>query len=193
MVEHDFHAFVSRANLRQTEVERLLEVIDGKDVVTADTCWIVGGSVRRAVEGVESHADFDVYGTAEGIAAIRERLTRSGFEIKLVRGKHTLFKRDTFRVDVSERVHYASPEACLGNFDFTICQFAAFYRGDNLRLMHGDFSLLDLAHRTLMPNEPGIENWARVLHRVRKYHRQGFEITPLALEGFVRIARGGVR
>lgn len=192
MIEHSFSAFVSRASLRLTEVESFLETIDGADIVTADKCWIVGGSVRRAVEGIESRADLDLYGTADGIAALRERLTKTGFEIRLVRGKHTLFKRDTIRVDVSERVHYPSPEACLANFDFTICQFAAFYRRGELRLMHGDFSVLDLGHRTLMPNASGVEDWFRVLRRVRKYHGQGFEITPQALEEFVRIARGDV-
>lgn len=190
MITADFDAVVARSQRLPTELHAIIEFI-GADVLGPGGSWITGGTVRRAIEAVESDADIDIYSaTPEARDIIRERLRARDAQRVWGNDVNELFKGPTgWRFDVSSRVFAGDLSTCLEGFDYTICQFGVWCEGGRVNLMCGLNSLHDLLHRALMPNEGGVYSLDMLMRRSRKYHAQGFAITPASLAEYTRILR----
>jgi len=198
VIEASFVSLCRRYDRLPTEVECVAEAI-GRDVLTRGKAWICGGSVRRAITGQESRADIDIYTTGDAAAdEVADALLKAGFErVKSVR-KNTVFRSaDAKRfgravlIDLSRRVFHPSPEECINSFDYTICQFALFYDGDDLKVIHTVEAIHDLINGVLMPVPDGIKSGEQMrlsLMRATKYFNQGFIITPQALATMAEIS-----
>ena len=187
MIETSFEAVASRSQRTPTDLQRFAKFI-GPDILKRDGSWIVGGTVRRALEAVESHADIDIYSaTPEARDETRNRLKWTRFEFQREQNQCEVWRRENWRVDLSGRIFCEAPEKWIA--DYTICQFVVFYDGDDLRLMYGEHSMHDLMHRLLMPQEAGVYSLDKLTMRARKYHHQGFVITPQSMAEMARIIR----
>ena len=138
-----------------------------------DGPWIVGGSVRRLLDGLPQTSDVDVgFRDAEQLAAFVARLTAAGFkqtgETPEYVGLSGKIGDATMAVQALRVTFGARPEDVIDAFDFTICQFAF----DGTDLVCGDFSLYDLARKRLAIHR--ITYAASTVRRMLKYGRQGY-------------------
>lgn len=149
-----------------------------------DGPWVAGGSVRRYVSGLP-HSDFDVFfRDGEQHQAFIERIRR---EAKVIEERNTN-TNTTFIIRINEPTanllatgkpidimvqairhqFYATPEAVIDSFDFTLCQWIT----DGEELVVGEFTLWDTARRRLALHNVTLA--VSTLRRILKYSNQGF-------------------
>jgi hypothetical protein len=136
--------------------------------------WLVGGSVRRLLLGMDQDSDFDVaFPDAKMLEKRSGYLQALGFKVTRETDEHMqiegmLENRKT--VIQLLRVAYApKPEGVLDTFDFTICQFAF----DGTELVCGPYSLWDLGRKRLAIHR--VTFAASTVRRFMKYSKQGFK------------------
>lgn len=170
--------------------------------------WVAGGSVRRYVCALP-HSDFDVFfATQEQHQLFLDRIRR---EAKVISERNTAtnttfvvripdphqhfvpsllndkqMEPATIEVTIQAIRHafYASPEAVINTFDFTMCQWVT--DGDELAV--GEFTLWDTARKRLALHEVTLA--VSTLRRVLKYSSQGFTAcTGMLTDLLERVAR----
>lgn len=188
MILSDFRATVARYTPTLPIVATVADEL--RDTLARDRSWIVGGSIRRALCGEDAHADIDIYSaSAEAMDACANAAMKAGFLYEREVNHNHVLRRGKTVLDFSKRVFEPTADACIARFDYTICQFALFFEGDTLTMLHTPEAVYDLMNGTLMPVAAGCANLDLALRRARKYYRQGFAITPNTLSEFVSITK----
>jgi hypothetical protein len=156
--------------------------------VSAQGPWLAGGSIRRLISRQPQDSDFDFFfRDQEQFDAFCERMkslgakrtSESDFNVtfRLPAAEPKPVEDNVFegggpelKVQAIRIQFYATLEASVESFDFSICQFGF----DGERLVLGDWSLFDLASKRLVPGK--LSYGTASLRRVIKYTRQGFTI-----------------
>ena len=148
-------------------------------------------SARRALCGEVARADIDIQAAdKDRLFASIERAVAKGFGDRREVNQNIVLRQGPAVLDFSKRAFYPTADECIAHHDFTVCQFALFFEGGTLTMLHTTEAVYDLMNNVLMPVEAGVmaEKLSKALRRSRKYARQGFSITPETLAQFVSIA-----
>ncbi len=149
--------------------------------------WMAGGSIIKLILGRDlDNSDLDVFlskGYNEGgghFKDLDERLTRiapkpkrrsSAYGMPRVETSYAFtYQTDIGKLQLIHRAHYESPHELLGDFDFTICQFAT----DGITIAFPEQAIEDLNNRRLR-----LHMVSRIhISRFHKYTSLGFVPIP---------------
>ena len=165
MIRASIESFVLRRGIKDTISEH------GKLIgLNSDGPWLVGGSVRRFLQGEEQDSDLDVAFKNEGqVQETANRLLSSGWKKDRENEKYIQFKDESGKVIQLLRLNYfGTPEEAIDAFDFTICMAA--YDGHDIVL--GDLTLYDLGRKRLVLHR--LTYGTATISRLVKYARQGY-------------------
>jgi hypothetical protein len=133
-------------------------------------CWIAGGSLRDYFMGIPVNTDYDLFFPNE------EEYNNAIKLFNILNAKcvwesdnGAKYEHGAKTFDLIKKF-FPSPQACIDEFDFTICMFAV----DSEKVYHGETSFIDLAKRQLMVNK--ITYPGSTLSRAFRYHKKGFII-----------------
>jgi hypothetical protein len=150
--------------------------------------WVAGGAIRRTVMGTALASDVDFFfANAEQYTQFCDAMkVRGAWKRSDTAHATTFVLPSTVPKSVGENeftpagpelivqavklAWYASPEAVIDSFDFTICQFCF----DGTHVICGEYALWDLGRNRLVPHR--ISFATATLRRLLKYTRQGFRI-----------------
>lgn len=128
-------------------------------------CWLAGGIVRDSVLGAKA-SDADVFGkNSEAWQSFLDANQRG----KVSRAP----KMWSFKAELPVQIilrEYASIEACLDSFDYTICQFAF----DGEFAWATEAALVDTFRRRLVVHKITKEFALDSLRRAQKYIKKGY-------------------
>lgn len=172
----DIREFLARSTDRDFEETTLAKVLAGLPPLSPNGPWLAGGALRRTLLRQEPDSDFDFFfRDAEQLAAFTAALDRSGME-KVRETEHHVHYRgrvgeSAIPIDVQciRFAFYATADAVIDSFDFTICQFAF----DGVSLSVGTYSLWDLGRKRLAVHRVTFP--VSSMRRVLKYATQGFK------------------
>ena len=172
----DIREFLARSTDREFEETTLSKVLSALPSLSTDGPWLAGGSLRRTLLRQEPDSDFDFFfHDADQLAAFTAKLDELGME-KLRETEHHIHYRgrvgdSALPIDVQciRFAFYASADAVIDSFDFTICQFAF----DGMNLTAGPYSLWDLGRKRLAVHRVTFP--VSSMRRVLKYASQGFK------------------
>lgn len=142
-------------------------------------CFIAGGAIRDNITNTPI-SDYDIFGTEHELKVF-EQLNFLGqkplYEIDRLK---TYYFEGKYKVQLIFNPVFNSPEECLSNFDFTICQFA--YDGSDI--ICNPESLIHLYEKKLVVYKlnPGFE--LDSMRRMQKYIQKGFTICNGGLKEF---------
>jgi len=184
---YNFGEFLARSTDREFSDTTLSKVLSGLPELTPSGPWIAGGAIRRTALGQEPDSDFDFFfRSVEQLDTFSLSLEARGFTLFRETEHHKHYRgyidgdpmmRDIQLIRFS---FYASAEAVIDSFDFTICMLAF----DGVRLTVGDFTLWDLGRKRLAVNR--ITFPVSSMRRLLKYTRQGFYACNGALNALLR-------
>lgn len=133
-------------------------------------CWIAGGAVRNYFMSVNEKTDYDLF-FPNIVHYNKAKAFFSTLESEIVfeneNGMKVIYKDHQF--DLIKHF-FATPEATINMFDFTVSMFAVDYE----KVYHGETSFMDLAKRQLMLN--AIPFPASTLKRSYRYYNKGFKM-----------------
>lgn len=160
---------------RYTDADKceLLKLLPSLPTPRHDGPWIAGGAIRRTLLGESLSSDIDYFfrDEAQANAFHDDMLARKGWEISRT-GQNVTYglriENATVIVQGIKIGYYATADAVIDSFDFTITQFA--YDGD--ALICGPYSLWDLARKRLALHR--LTYGTSTVRRLIKYTRQGF-------------------
>ncbi len=151
--------------------------------------FVAGGAIRAILAG-EPVKDIDIFSTsldAVPLAVLRyvmefepygdckERQTPCTRTI-------TVANSDVPPVQFINNVAYESPERCVNQFDFTVCQAALWYNGDGWSSLCTDEFLRDVADKRLVYTAPNrVEAPGGSLWRAIRYVSRGYSITQMEM------------
>lgn len=172
--------FLARSTDMPFDETGLAKALTGLPKLSATGPWLAGGSLRRTLGGQPPDSDFDFFFRDElQLESFRRDLERRSFTISRETDHHVELRgvaaEKPAQVQLIRFAFYASAEAVINSFDFTICQFA--FDGDMLTC--GDFALWDLGRKRLATHR--ITFPLSTMRRVLKYAKQGFTACPGAL------------
>ncbi len=148
--------------------------------------YLAGGALRKTLQMIELDSDVDLFfKDKESFDKVCEHLKTldSNFTTKDNNISFNIKIGDaTYLVQCINIAYYASMEALLDSFDYTLCQFG--YDGENLYC--GEYSLWDLALKRIAVHKLtyGISS----LRRLLKYTKQGFTVCNGALATILKSA-----
>ena len=155
--------------------------------IGVDGPWIAGGAVRRTLQGEKLDSDFDFFFRDEAQAVAFEKALSEAGAVKMAEtDKATTWTFPAempeegvylpeMRVQAIKFAYFATSEAVIDSFDFTLSQFA--YDGDAVFV--GPFSLWDVARKRIVIHK--ISYGVSSVRRLLKYTRQGYTVCSGAL------------
>lgn len=155
----------------------------------SDGPWIVGGLVRRMIDGKPQSSDVDVaFQSAEQLTAVKDRLIDGGFKIRRETEHHIELAgqlgegkdKKIVPVQLLRVAYYKSCEEALDSFDFTICQFGF----DGSDIICGPYSMWDLARKRLAIHK--VTFGASTFRRALKYSNQGYTLCSGAITALLQ-------
>lgn len=173
MSEFNLETFLSRSTDKPFAETTLATILSGLPSLSGDGPWIAGGALRRTLLGKEPESDFDFFfRDADQLSTFAKALEDRGFS-KVRETQHHLHYRGhiggTDRdVQCIRFAFYATAQAVIDSFDYTICQIA--FDGKTITL--GDFTLWDLGRKRLAIHK--ITYPVATMRRMLKYTAQGF-------------------
>lgn len=160
--------------------------------------WLAGGALRRTIMRTPLESDFDFFfASQEQFEAFVEGVKgRGGWLVSQNEHNATLRMpsvapkptgQDEFSdyepellIQAIKTSWFASLEAVLDSFDFTLCQFGY----DGRRLVCGDYALWDVGRRRIVPHR--ITFATASMRRLLKYTNQGFTACAGSLSDFLQ-------
>lgn len=135
--------------------------------------WLAGGSLRRLITGNRELGDFDYFfRDKDQLVAFQEMLDALGFKLKYTNEHNSTYTGAVGETEVIVQAifirYYATVQALLDSFDFTLCQLA--YDGSLLHL--GEYTLWDVGRKRLAVHR--ITYPVSTLRRLLKYTNQGY-------------------
>lgn len=172
----DIREFLARSTDREFDDTTVAKVLAGLPSLSPAGPWLAGGALRRTLLQQEPDSDFDFFfRDADQLAAFTADLDFRDME-KVRETEHHVHYRgrigdSALPVDIQciRFAFYASAEAVIDSFDFTICQFAF----DGTTLTTGHYSLWDLGRKRLAVHKVTFP--VSSMRRVLKYATQGFK------------------
>lgn len=187
MITYPMDTFLGRSTDKEFKDTTLSRVLDGLPKIGLTGPWIAGGAVRRTVRGEEPDSDFDFFfRSAEQLETFSLSLEARGFTLFRETEHHKHYRGyidgDPLMRDIQliRFAFYASAEAVIDSFDFTICMLAF----DGVTLTVGDFTLWDLGRKRLAVHK--ITYPVSSMRRLLKYTRQNFYACNGALNALLR-------
>jgi hypothetical protein len=172
MHRYNFVEFLARFNDEPEELPFFKTAAELPSPHTAGP-WIAGGAIRRTLSGMPLESDVDYFfaSVEQKDAFVADVEARGGWIISDKEHAVTLglkVEHATVILQAVTMAYYASIEAVLDSFDFTITQFGY----DGTDMVCGEFSLWDLARKRLALHK--LTFGVSTVRRLIKYTRQGF-------------------
>jgi hypothetical protein len=193
-------------SLKQADATKVLNALPGFVTRLIESGFYLAGGSIRAIINNEAVADYDMFGqTDEQIVQAAMALSNQ-YGAKLVKTLNAI----TVRIDGFPPVQFilpwkfTSPQACMNNFDFTICRAVLFAdtatrSGDPIEPPDFDTACdrrfyHDTAEKILWYCQPQREeDSAGSFLRVQKFIARGYKIAPLQLAKLLgRVVAGSI-